>query len=261
MEKLLQNRVVFLSGDTSMRDVIRTMRDRNISSVLITDVDHRVSGIITERDIVQKFTLLEVADKLNAKANAVMTRPVMMARVSHLYQDIVGLFRSRGFRHFPVTSSDNHEKSIIGIMTVTDIAGAWLSAHSKKVHGDDKAPLVIISGDNQQTSIYEQLFSQLGLTPETEGLPEDLLSKALDRQLPILLDIDQVGIDKAKRYLSMVRKHGSVLVLLSSDAKLVQALRDHLHGPLMSVCLKPLDISQILRTIRQVQTAATELSA
>jgi CBS domain-containing protein len=253
MEKLLQNRVVFLPGETSMRDVIQTMRDRNISSVLITDLDHMVSGIITERDIVQKFTLLEVPDKLTAKANAVMTRPVMMARVSHLYQDIIGLFRSRGFRHFPVTSSGNHEKNVIGIMTVTDIAGAWLSAHSKSVYSGQKSPLVIICGDSKQTEIYEQLFSQLGLAPEIQGLPEDLLDEAMDRRLPILLDIDQIGLDKAKRYLSKVRKHESVLVLLSSDTKLVQALKDHLHGPLMSVCLKPLDISQILRTIRQVQ--------
>jgi CBS domain-containing protein len=261
MEKLLQNRVVFVSGEMTMHEVIRTMRDHNISSVLVTDQDDIVAGIITERDIVQKFTLLEVKDKLQAKAFAVMTRPIFMARVSQLYEDIRDMFRTQGYRHFPVTTLDHHKKHVIGIMTVTDIASAWLLSHSKAEPKPQKPPLTILAGDEDLTKSYESLFAALGMEPDIEGHALNRLEKAVSSHIPILMDIDHVGIDMAKEYLSKVKHHGSVLILLSSDPKLVAPLQKHLHGPLMSVSLKPLDISQILRVLRQVNAYVADRSA
>jgi CBS domain-containing protein len=255
MEKSLRNRVVFISGETSMRDVIGTMRDHNISSVLVTDHSDKVAGIITERDIVQKFTLLEVADKLDSKAFAVMNRPLKMARISHLYQDIHHLFKTHGYRHFPVTTASDDRKDVIGMMTVTDIAHAWLTSSQKKEEESRDQPpfLAIVAGDDPMTTSYQMLFSSLGFHPFIEGDPRTRLEFAVARKIPILLDIDGLTLSIAKEYLVCVKHHRSLLLLLSSEPQLVQPLKQHLQGPLINISLKPLDISQILRVLQQVR--------
>lgn len=50
-EELAQKDVVTAEPDTSVSDIARTMRDRNVGSTVVTE-DGAVVGIVTDRDLV-----------------------------------------------------------------------------------------------------------------------------------------------------------------------------------------------------------------
>jgi signal-transduction protein with cAMP-binding, CBS, and nucleotidyltransferase domain len=100
MRELIKRRLVFVDAEQTTTDVVATMRDQNISSILVLNRDRHVAGIVTERDIVQKFTLLEKHEKLHASVAAFMTRPVAFARLSHLEEDVRTMFFQKHLQHF-----------------------------------------------------------------------------------------------------------------------------------------------------------------
>ena len=261
MQGLLKRQVVFVPGETLMRDVVAQMRDQNISSVLVLNPEQEVVGLITERDIVQKFTLLEVDDKLNAKANAVMSRPIEMARLTHLEEDVRYLFSQKHFRHFPVTTSGTRAVDIIGMMTVTDLAGAWLRTAKGEEVAKYVQPLVIVSRDAIQRGNYTQLFRALQFEPIEDDDTAGLVSRAIAERIPVVIDLDGMGVDAARRYLASLREHRSCVLVLSSVPQLVAPLRSLMANPQRTVALKPLDVAQILRFLSQVRVKAARIPA
>lgn len=103
------------------------MIEKKVSSTIILDKDDNVVGIVTERDILRKLSTLDIDRKLDKKINTIMSRSLKCARADHIRTDIENL-AANGFRHFPISRSIPPVKSsIVGIITVTDIARAYLS--------------------------------------------------------------------------------------------------------------------------------------
>ena len=246
---IMKKKVVFVSGESSMSEVVVQMRDLNISSVLVIDHLLDVVGIITERDIVQKFTLLDVENKLRAKAFAVMTRPLVMARLDHLYEDIRNLFLKHKIRHYPVTHGGTKTHDIMGIVTVTDLAASWLSSRPHQESGiiHQQGQSVVILGVEAHKVIYFKLFKALSMEPIIDGDDDGLVRKALDGKMPALLDLDGLGVETIKRYLIAFKGHCQRVLLVSSDIKLVEPLKKVMNAEIFQVALKPLDISAVLR--------------
>ena len=123
--------VIFTKQDEIMEQVIARMIDDKVSSVLVTNEDEEIVGIVTERDIVRKFTLLSKSDKLKAKVITVMTRPVNFVYLDSIDEDIAHLHSNFGIRHFPVLSSNKATlENLVGMLTSTDIFRLWI-AHEK----------------------------------------------------------------------------------------------------------------------------------
>ena len=70
----INSTVSFAKHDMLMQDVVKEMIDKKISSVLVEDDKGMIVGIITERDIVRKFTLLDLEDKLQRTVATIPTR-------------------------------------------------------------------------------------------------------------------------------------------------------------------------------------------
>lgn len=243
-----------------MTDVVATMRDQNISSVLVLNHERNVVGIVTERDIVQKFTLLEKQEKLHASVAAFMTRPVAFARLASLEDDVRDMFFQRRLRHFPVSDGSVHEKDILGMLTVTDMTSAYLkSAHSLK-KDLIKESLIIVSRDLGTRKRYQKLFEALNFTVITGGDIDHLVQQAINNVYPIVFDIDDLGLDEAKKDLARLKTHRGVFIILSSQPALVEPLKKLLNNDLHCVALKPLDISYILLLLTRLAQDATKAS-
>lgn len=260
MNELIKRRLVFVDTDETMLEVIRTMRDHNISSVLVRSRDRLVVGILTERDIVQKFTLLEKQDKLQASVSAFMTRPVNFARLAYLEEDVREMFFQKGWRHFPVNDGSLHEKDILGMLTVTDMSRAYLKT-ARSVKKDLKQEtLVIVSRDLLMRSRYKTLFEALNFTVITGGDIDQLVFRAVSNVFPIVFDIDELSLDVAKKDLARLKEHRGVFIILSSQPDLVEPLKKLLNNDLHCVALKPLDISYILLLLARLHQGAVEAS-
>lgn len=77
MPTIYNSKLVFVDSQASVKQVVELHIEKSISSVLICDANECVAGIFTERDVVRKFVLLEKKDKLAARFNTVMSRPVI----------------------------------------------------------------------------------------------------------------------------------------------------------------------------------------
>ncbi len=246
MKGLIQKRLVFVEAEQTMAEVVATMRDQNISSVLALNKDRLVAGIVTERDIVQKFSLLEKQAKMDSMVAAFMTRPVSFARLSHLEEDVQNMFFQRRMRHFPVADGSIHEKDIIGMLTVTDMCGAYLRSSKTIKMSLHQEPVVIISGDEFTRGRYKTLFEALRFTAITGSQTESLMKRAFDSNHPIIFDIDDLPLEEAKKDLVKLKAHRGVFIILSSQPALVKPLGQMLNNAKHFVALKPLDISYIL---------------
>lgn len=251
MRELVQRKLVIIDAQETMKTAIEVMRERNISCIFAS-YQNELVGIITERDIVQKFTVLDRKEKLESKIEAFMTRPVRFARLAHLEDDVRTMFLQENFRHFPITTGGQKIDSIIGLVTVTDVAHAYLRGDYKEAAKAKLQPIVIIAGKASQRKNYETLFQALKFQVISDAMPEELIRIASQQGYPVILDVDDFPIEVAKVQLSALKNHPAVFIILSSEQQLVSPLSKLLTSEIHFVSLKPLDISYILRLLQTI---------
>lgn len=252
LKELIKRRLVFVETEQTMAEVVAMMRDQNISSVLVVNQDQMVVGIVTERDIVHKFTLLEKEEKLEAVVGAFMTRPVSFARLSQLEDDVREMFFQKRLRHFPVSDGSTHKEDVLGMLTVTDMTGAYLKSSKNMTIELQREPLVIISSHEPTRKRYQTLFEALKFIVITGSDRNRLMEQAIRNTHPIVFDIDGLPIEEAKKDLAKLKGYQGPFIILSSHPNLVDPLKKLLSSDLHSVALKPLDISYILLLLRRM---------
>ncbi len=253
LKQMLRRRVIFVTGETPMGEVVTQMRDLNISSVLVIDQNHEVVGIITERDIVQKFTLLELKGKLAAKAMAVMSRPVIMVRLESIFEDMRKLFVEKRLRHFPITLGGTHVNDILGMITVTDLALAWMTsgqANAGALRLEELVVVVVGIGDTRD--LYSKLLKALSIRPVLDAENDILIRRAIEQKLPVILDMDGLPMDDLKKLLQKLKNHTHPVLMLTSQPNLIEPLRKVLNLDVFQVVLKPLEVAEILRLLARV---------
>jgi CBS domain-containing protein len=90
---------VIADAGTSLREIVREMRDRRASCALLTRED-RLAGIFTERDVVTR--VVGVPGVLDRPVAEVMTSDPEHIRRGDRLSTAVRLMRRRGYRHLPV---------------------------------------------------------------------------------------------------------------------------------------------------------------
>lgn len=250
MKSFTHKSVVFIDSEATMEEVVLSMRDHNISSVLVTNRDKHVVGIITERDIVQKFTLLPQADKMSAKAGAFMNRPVHFVSLHQLESDVKKLLQDHHLRHFPISLNGGTQSSdILGIITVTDLARNYLMQKDRQEAAQAKHEIVIACHGERQRSHYKLLFQALNFQVVEGPEASRLFSYATDHGRPVLCDLDGLPVSEAQKQLRLLKDFKGTFILLSSHDELVERLRPSLEAGNHHIARKPLDMSLILKIL------------
>ena len=130
---MASKKVVHLSGEASVREAARLMREQNIGAVLIME-NQALTGIFTVADMTYRV----IADGLDPDATplqAVMTaRPDTIAADSAAIEAL-RLMQDGGYRHLPVVEGG----TVIGMVSRRDF------------HGTDKARL------DDETHLWERI--------------------------------------------------------------------------------------------------------
>ena len=250
MKKLINSAVVFVDAESTMNEVVLLMRDHNISCVLVSNHEKLVLGIITERDIVQKFTILPQADKMLAKAGAFMTRPIHFARLNHLEEDMRDLLLKQRVRHFPISVNGKQTvEDVFGIMTVTDLARSVLLGKAIEQKKIDRREIVVISQSPLQSENYKKIFEALHYEIVHGQDIGSLFEYARQNDRPILCDLDGMATPEAKLQLQRLKGFSGTFILLSSYDNLVEQLKPVLGGAHHHVSKKPLNMSMLLKLL------------
>jgi CBS domain-containing protein len=106
---------VIADAGTSLREIVREMRDRRASCALLTRED-RLAGVFTERDVVTRVA--GVHGVLDGPVAEVMTSDPENVRRGDRLSTAVRLMRRRGYRHVPVVDDDGR---VLGCIRHEDV--------------------------------------------------------------------------------------------------------------------------------------------
>lgn len=117
IKELMTNHAEWIEASTPLRDVSRTLRDKNIGCLPVGEND-RLVGMVTDRDVCCRG----VADGLDpekATARDVMTDGIIWCYDDQTEKEAAELMDKHGIRHLPVL---NRQKRIVGVLSLGDLA-------------------------------------------------------------------------------------------------------------------------------------------
>ncbi|WP_161967338.1 cyclic nucleotide-binding/CBS domain-containing protein [Fimbriiglobus ruber] len=106
---------VTVSDTADIGIAVRSMIDRQVGAVLVTDASGRLVGILTERDFLTKVA--GSADFASRPVAAFMTRHPETVRLADPLAFALGKMAGGGYRHLPVVADGKP----VGVVSVRDI--------------------------------------------------------------------------------------------------------------------------------------------
>ncbi len=117
LEALMDRNVFVCRPDDSVKEIAQTMAVRKISSVIVTDKNLSLIGIITERDLVNKIVACDSGKSSERKVSEIMTiNPVFLTPHDSLFDSLYS-FTRYNFKHLPIVEHG----AVKGIVTMRQI--------------------------------------------------------------------------------------------------------------------------------------------
>jgi signal-transduction protein with cAMP-binding, CBS, and nucleotidyltransferase domain len=104
--------------NTSCGEAVRLLRQRAVSSLVVTDSGQRICGIVTERDVVRRMTYRE---SRQTPVRLIMSSPVVTIDQDDYLFRAIALMRRRKLRHIPVLDANG---SLSGMLDLHQALGA-----------------------------------------------------------------------------------------------------------------------------------------
>ena len=104
--------VVTAKPNITVKDAVRTLREKHVGSIVITDNNEKCIGIFTERDAIR---IIASDVPLDTPIEQVMTINVATIGIEASLEEARRLIVSRGIRHLPVVDSKGE---LVGLLSV-----------------------------------------------------------------------------------------------------------------------------------------------
>ena len=108
--------VITINPTADVIAAVKLMAERGIGAIVVLGADHRIVGILSERDIVQALAKHGLA-VLSEPVSQVMTREVKTCSEDDTIADLMGRMTTGRFRHLPVVQ----QEKLIGIVSIGDV--------------------------------------------------------------------------------------------------------------------------------------------
>lgn len=110
------SKVATIAADATICDVVNTLVEKNIGSLLVLDEKGGIAGIITERDILKQCN--KCLDKFSeTKVGEVMTKKLIVASPDDDLDYVENIMIKNRVRHLPIISGQKLE----GIISIGDL--------------------------------------------------------------------------------------------------------------------------------------------
>jgi CBS domain-containing protein len=108
--------VTTVTPDKTLGDAALLLSQHKIGALVVTGAEHRVTGILSERDIVKAVSAGGAA-ALEEKISARMTREVVTCGPHDTMAELMGRMTAGRFRHVPVVENGR----LVGIISIGDV--------------------------------------------------------------------------------------------------------------------------------------------
>lgn len=111
-------KVVTVRGDQSVKQAVRLLDDHRIGALVVLDSDGKLTGILSERDIVREAARNDRV--LTLAVSAIMTRDVITGDSRDDLTSVATTMTERRIRHMPVLETGR----VVGIVSIGDVLKA-----------------------------------------------------------------------------------------------------------------------------------------
>lgn len=108
--------VVTIEPGATLTTAAKLLTEKRIGALLILGADHRIAGILSERDIVRAIAERGAA-ALDDLVSTAMTRDVMTCKETETIVSIMDRMTAGKFRHLPVVDQDR----LVGMISIGDV--------------------------------------------------------------------------------------------------------------------------------------------
>jgi CBS domain-containing protein len=120
-------RIVSVTRDTPVLEMIRLMADEHTGSVLVM-ADGELIGIATERDYARKV-ILQGRSSADTPVHQIMSSPVACVTPDHTVQDCMEIMTDRHVRHLPVKEGG----AVVGMVSIGDLVKAVIEDQQQEI--------------------------------------------------------------------------------------------------------------------------------
>ncbi len=112
-------KVVTINGDKIIFDAVEKLVTNKIGSLLVIDDDQKITGIITERDILYENYVNYGSE---SKINDVMTKEIVIGNLEDDIDYVKDMMINKRIRHMPILE----DNELMGMVSIGDILKSQL---------------------------------------------------------------------------------------------------------------------------------------
>lgn len=110
-----QQAVVTISPDATVRELVALLAEHNVGALVVSDDGERVSGIVSERDVVRRLHSDDAV--MDAPVSMIMTEDVRTCTGTDGLTDLMQTMTEHRIRHVPVVADGR----LTGIISIGDV--------------------------------------------------------------------------------------------------------------------------------------------
>jgi CBS domain-containing protein len=127
--KIKGNQVWSVAPESSVKDALKLMADKDIGALLVMTND-KIVGIFSERDFARHMVGVDEIDD-SMKIQDLMSQPVFFANPDQSIDECMAVMTVKRFRHLPVLDGDR----LMGLISIGDVVKQLISEKETTIKG------------------------------------------------------------------------------------------------------------------------------